>query len=154
MMASHSCADNRRAVLMEAQRWIGTPYRHQSRTCGVGTDCLGLIIGIWSALYGYQPDIPSDYAIDWAVGCSAGDDPLHAAATHHCRTIAVAQAMPGDLLTMRWMANQPSRHLAIVGLNETIIHAYERHGVIVSTLVPFWRRRISGAFVFPLQNFL
>lgn len=153
-MVNRSCDDNRRAVLLEAQRWIGTPYRHQSRTCGVGTDCLGLVIGVWSALYEHHPEIPSDYAIDWAIGCGAEDDPLHAAATRHCRSIAVNHAMPGDLLTLRWMANQPSRHLAIVGLNDTIIHAYERHGVIVSTLVPFWRRRISGAFVFPLQNFL
>ncbi|MFZ1680734.1 MAG: peptidase P60, partial [Rhizobiaceae bacterium] len=35
----------RRIVVAEAERWIGTPYRHQGSTRGVGCDCLGLVLG-------------------------------------------------------------------------------------------------------------
>ena len=34
-------------IVTEARRWIGTPYRHQAATRGAGTDCLGLIRGVW-----------------------------------------------------------------------------------------------------------
>ena len=42
----------REAVLKITRQWIDTPYRHQASKRGVGTDCLGLIRGIWRSLYG------------------------------------------------------------------------------------------------------
>jgi len=33
-------------VVMEARRWLNTPYKHQASEIGIGTDCLGLIRGI------------------------------------------------------------------------------------------------------------
>jgi NlpC/P60 family putative phage cell wall peptidase len=47
-----------RAVVAEAMDWIGTPYRHQASRKGVGCDCLGLVRGVWRALYGREPEAP------------------------------------------------------------------------------------------------
>jgi hypothetical protein len=40
----------RPAIINAARRWISTPFHHQGRMCGVGCDCLGLIIGIANEL--------------------------------------------------------------------------------------------------------
>lgn len=146
-MVNRLCDNVRMAVLNEAVSWIGTPYRHQSSKRGIGSDCLGLIIGVWQALYDTAPSIPDDYAPDWTIGSS--DDPLFDAACKYCRIIDFQHAVAGDLLTFKWSADLPSRHLAILADKTTIIHAYERHGVLQSSFVPFWQRRVSGAFQFP-----
>ena len=44
------------AALVEARRWLGTPYRHQASRMGVGCDCLGLVRGVWRSLYGAEPE--------------------------------------------------------------------------------------------------
>ena len=58
----------RERVLDEARRWIGTPYRHQGTRLGVGCDCLGLVRGVWRALYGAEPETPGPYSPDWESG--------------------------------------------------------------------------------------
>lgn len=146
-MVNRLCDEARRAVLKEAELWIGTPYRHQSSRRGVGTDCLGLIVGIWRAIYDETPLLPTDYAPDWTIGTT--DDPLFDAAKQHCHQLPLYEAKAGDLLTFRWSPVLPSRHIALLADEQTIIHAYERHGVLRSSFVPFWRRRVSGAFAFP-----
>ena len=42
-------------VVKAARAWLGTPYRHQASTLGAGCDCLGLLRGVWRALYGDEP---------------------------------------------------------------------------------------------------
>jgi len=42
-------------VVAEALTWLGTPYRHQASLKGVGCDCLGLVRGVWRAVYGPEP---------------------------------------------------------------------------------------------------
>ena len=37
-------------VLTEARSWMGTPWHHQARLKGVGVDCIGLVVGVCSAL--------------------------------------------------------------------------------------------------------
>ena len=38
---------DRNGVVAIARAWIGTPYEHQASCLGAGTDCLGLLLGIW-----------------------------------------------------------------------------------------------------------
>ncbi|MDZ7822831.1 MAG: hypothetical protein U5K75_01475 [Ahrensia sp.] len=49
----------------------------------------------------------------------------------------------------RWRATTVSKHLAIATSADKMIHAYERHDVRETTIVPQWQRRISGVFRFP-----
>ena len=61
-------------IVAEALEWVGTPYRHQGSLKGVGCDCLGLVRGVWQAVYGVEPEAPGPYAADWAE--ATGEDRL------------------------------------------------------------------------------
>ena len=139
--------DMAQAAFAEAMAWVGTPYRHQASTRGVGCDCLGLVRVIWRALYGCEPATPGPYAPDWAE--AGGRDLLLEAARSHCREKAPEEAQPGDVLLFRWRPHHVAKHLGIVASGDSFIHAYEGHAVTVSALVPQWRRRIAGVFAFP-----
>lgn len=135
------------AVLAEAATWLGTPYRHQGSTKGVGCDCLGLVRGIWRVVYGEEPEAPGPYAPDWAE--AGGRDSLLEAARRHCVEKPVTKALPGDLLVFRWRVHHAAKHVGILMSEDRFLHAYEGHAVTVSALIPQWRRRIAGVFAFP-----
>ncbi|NKN39608.1 peptidase P60 [Agrobacterium sp. a22-2] len=135
-------------VLVAAEQWIGTPYRHQASRRGVGCDCLGLVRGIWRDLYGEEPELPPPYAPDWAE--RSGEDRLIAAAERHFVTVAgIGAAEPGDLLLFRFRPHYAAKHAGILAGPEHFIHAYEQAAVIRSALVPAWRRRVVGVYRFP-----
>lgn len=48
-----------------ARAWLGTPYVHQASAKGAGTDCLGLIRGLYRELYGQEPETPPPYTPNW-----------------------------------------------------------------------------------------
>ena len=135
------------AVVREALSWIGTPYRHQGSRKGVGCDCLGLLTGVWQALYGAEPERPGPYAPDWAE--AGGEDLFLAAARRHCREKRPVEAAAGDLVLFRWRAHLPAKHAGIMVGPDRFVHAYQGSAVVVSALVPQWRRRIAGVFSFP-----
>jgi NlpC/P60 family putative phage cell wall peptidase len=145
--SEHFCPPIAARIVAEALEWVGTPYRHQGSLKGVGCDCLGLVRGVWRAVYGEEPEAPGPYAADWAE--ASGEDRLLAAARRHCTDKARDDAMPGDLLLFRWRPNVPAKHAGILIGEDRFIHAYQGHSVLVSALVPHWRRRIAGAFAFP-----
>ncbi|MCX2695999.1 MULTISPECIES: C40 family peptidase [Ochrobactrum] len=134
-------------VLTEAESWIGTPYRHGASTRGISCDCLGLVRGVWHALYGEEPEDPGAYAPDWAEAASG--DPLLEAANRHMQPRSSYNPEPGDLLIFRWRADVAAKHLGIMTNQNRFIHAYEGHRVMASALVPQWRKRIAGIFIFP-----
>ena len=140
-------SDIAQQIVAEALTWVGTPYRHQGARKGVGCDCLGLVRGVWRAVYGSEPEAPGAYAMDWAE--AGGEDNFLAAARRHCREKPVAEARRGDLLLFRWKPHFPAKHAAIVVTPERIVHAYQGHAVLVSPLAAQWRRRIAGVFEFP-----
>lgn len=149
MMAECSNRDAVQAkrVLAEATLWLGTPYRHQASCRGVGCDCLGLLRGIWRALYGPEPERVPAYQPDWVV--PGAREPLVAAAGRWLLPIEKEGAGPGDVVLFRWREGLPSRHAGLLAQGGRLIHAYERVGVVESPLVPAWSRRISHAFRFP-----
>jgi NlpC/P60 family putative phage cell wall peptidase len=134
-------------IVAEALQWVGTPYRHQGSRKGVGCDCLGLVRGVWRAVYGEEPEAPGPYAADWAE--ASREDRLLAAARRHCVEKDGNGIAAGDLLLFRWRPNVPAKHAGILVAADRFIHAYQGHSVLVSALVPHWRRRIAGVFTFP-----
>jgi len=134
-----------------ARDWIGTPYRHQASTKGAGTDCLGLLRGVWRELYGAEPEVVPAYTADWSE--PQGEERLWAAALRH---LEVQQgAAVGDLLLFRMRAGGVAKHLGIMGRNRptpTFIHAYTGHGVVESPLSTPWQRRIVARFAFPEEG--
>lgn len=137
----------RSEIVAEARRWIGTPYRHQASLLDVGTDCLGLVRGVWRTLVGPEPEKPPPYTPDWAE--TRGSEDLLNAARRWLVEIPVGAAHEGDVLLFRMGLGAPAKHAAIMSDPSTIIHAYWGRSVCETRLVPWWRRRIAGAFSFP-----
>ena len=137
----------RAAIVDEALSWVGTPYRYQASLKGVGCDCLGLLRGVWRALYGPEPETMPGYTPDWAE--AHGAETLAAAARRHLVEIAVGDAGAGDVVLFRWRASLPAKHAAVLISGERIVHAQQGAAVATATLTPWWRRRVGYAFSFP-----
>ncbi len=134
-------------VVRLAEQWIGTPYRHQGTTLGVGCDCIGLIRGVWRALYGEEPEAVPPYAPDWAE--RSGDDRLLVAGLRLFGTpVPSVEMIPGDVLLFRWRPDCAAKHAGILVGPDHFVHAYEQVAVTRSVLVPSWRRRIAAVHRF------
>jgi NlpC/P60 family putative phage cell wall peptidase len=138
------------SIVAEALTWVGTPYRHQGRRKGVGCDCLGLLIGVWEAVYGVAPEQPAPYAADWAE--AGGADSFLEAARRHCPEKPLSAMAAGDLILFRWRPHLPAKHAAILISPDRFVHAYEGSAVVITALVPQWRKRIAGVFGFPQRR--
>jgi NlpC/P60 family putative phage cell wall peptidase len=159
-------------IVTLARTWLGTPYHHQASLKGAGTDCVGLVRGIWRELYGTEPQALPAYTRDWAE--AHGRETLLEAARRHLVEIPYAEVQPGDILIFRWRRTAPAKHCAVlstlpalplaasgerVGVrgshagaalgNATMIHALEGAPVCEVSLSPWWRRHMAGAFAFP-----
>lgn len=138
------------AIVSEARRWIGTPYVHQASCLGGGTDCLGLIRGVWRGLYGAEPEAVPAYTNDWSE--AHGNEALWQAAMRNLVVKGLEDETCGDVLLFRMKAGAVAKHLGIVGeigREPTVIHAYGRHAVVESPLSAPWRRRVVARFAFP-----
>ncbi|NWG54866.1 MAG: C40 family peptidase [Hydrogenophilaceae bacterium] len=135
----------RATILAEARSWIGTPYRHQASVKGAGCDCLGLVRGVWRALYGEEPEPVPPYTPDWAE--ARGEGTLLQAALRYLAPAAAPA--PGDVLLFRMAHGAPMKHAAILAEDERLIHAYWGRAVVESRFAPWWRARLGAAFSFP-----
>ena len=132
-----------------ARGWIGTPYLHQGSLRGAGTDCLGLLRGLWREVYGTEPqDVPA-YSADWSE--ASGDEVLWRAAARWLVAKPPGDAALGDVLLFRMRAGGIAKHLGIQSSTDParFIHAYTGHGVIESALTAPWARKIVARFSFP-----
>jgi NlpC/P60 family putative phage cell wall peptidase len=134
-------------VIAEARKWVGTPYHHQQSCRGAGADCLGLVRGVWRALYGTETEAPPAYSRDWAE--AAGTETLIDAAGRHLNAVPVASARGGDVVVFRLRAATPAKHIGILCAPERLIHAMEGGAAVEITVTPWWRRRIVAAYTFP-----
>jgi NlpC/P60 family putative phage cell wall peptidase len=138
-------------MVARARAWIGTPYLHQASCRGAGTDCLGLVRGLWRETLGAEPETPPPYTPDWSE--PSGTEDLLAAAARHLRPVPRGAQAPGDVLVMRMADGAVAKHMGVLARSAagyvTLIHAYCGHGVVESPLTPAWSRRVVAAFRFP-----
>lgn len=137
----------REDILAAARGWGGTPYCHQASCRGVGTDCLGLVRGVWREVMGEEPEAPPAYAPGWAE--AGGGDALLQAARRHLVEIPYTAFLPGDVLLFRWRPQMPAKHAGIACSPDTMIHAQEGAAVAEVALSAWWRRHLAFAFRFP-----
>jgi NlpC/P60 family putative phage cell wall peptidase len=147
-------AERGREIVARARAWIGTPYEHQASCRGAGSDCLGLLRGLWREMHGSEPEVVPPYTPDWSEREGAED--LLAAAARHLEPIPVPSARDGDVAVMRMSRSGPAKHVGILARapegHRTLIHAFSGHGVVESPLTPAWAGRIAGVFRFPEGN--
>ncbi len=140
-------------VVTSARGWIGTPYRHQASRKNAGTDCLGLLRGVWREVLGVEPERPPAYSKDWSE--PANVETLWTAAARHLIPKELDDEAPGDVLLFRMREGSVAKHLGIagrVGDDASFIHAYSGHTVVESPLSAPWRRRIAARFKFPEEK--
>lgn len=124
-------------------------YHDQASLRGVGCDCLGLARGVWREVVGPEPFPIPPYSRDW--GETGPREVLADGARAMMPEIAPHNVPPGALILFRMMPRAVAKHVGILTGPDTVLHAYERLGVIEEPLTPAWRRRIAFAFVFPAR---
>jgi NlpC/P60 family putative phage cell wall peptidase len=138
-------------VVQLAREWIGTPYRHRSAIKGVGTDCLGLLRGIWRELYGKELASVPHYGAGW--NYRDRDEELWNALRQYCVERPRSAAFnEGEILLFRMRSESSARHLGVLSQlpveDARFIHAYERHGVVESPFSAPWKRKMVARFEF------
>ena len=142
----YSLMVTRDTIVKAARAWLGTPYHHQASVKGIGTDCLGLIRGIWRELYGPEPETMPAYTRDW--GDATGSETLLAAACRHLVKLEDASAaQAGDVLVFRMRDEGVAKHAGIIvalpatseALSRGALH--ERNGLFERDAAPSPRRK-------------
>jgi NlpC/P60 family putative phage cell wall peptidase len=138
-------------VVQIARDWIGTPYRHQSAVKGAGSDCLGLLRGVWRELYGAEPEAVPAYTADWSE--PENEERLWQAALRHLKEVHPSAALSsGQVLLFRMRDGAVAKHIGLVAEvadRASFIHAYSGHAVVESPLSAPWLRRVVARFEFP-----
>lgn len=104
-------------VVAEARQWVGTPFRWQASTKGVGADCKGLVRGVASNLGRTEADSPHG-----ALASYRKADPRKLKEGMAALFDRAEEAEPGDLLLLR-IKDKP-QHLAIYCGGGRMIHTY------------------------------
>ncbi|MCF6322358.1 MAG: NlpC/P60 family protein [Rhizobiaceae bacterium] len=130
-----------------ARQWLNTPYVHQASQKNVGCDCLGLVRGIWREIVGDEPQSTPNYSPDW--GEVGGEEILAGVVGRYFQKSKSNIPQPGNLLLFRWRETSVVKHLGIMAPDNRFIHAYEKAGVVESSLVHDWQKRIAGIYIFP-----
>lgn len=138
----------REAVLAEARAWRGTPYQHQASCRGAGTDCLGLIRGVWRVVYGAEPVTPPPYG-RWPGPDEA--ERLHDAARRWLVARPDSAPCTGDVVLLAPHRGAPPTHCALVSQVEPLrlIHAWWQKSVVDTRMPPGWVIVEDGVFAFP-----
>lgn len=142
------------AIVSKARAWIGTPYQHQASCRGAGTDCLGLLRGVWREIVGDEPESVPAYTPDWSEPNRSEE--LLMAARRNLISIDMHARRPGDVALMRMRPGSVAKHVGFLGQaplgHETLIHAYCGYGVVESSLDQSWRSKIVAVFRFPIRR--
>ena len=135
-------------VMVIARSWLGTPYKHQASVKGAGTDCLGVLRGVWRELYDTEPEAPPPYKPDW-YDLLRDDLLLRKAAQYLLPLNTLAEALPGDVLVFRMRQNMAAKHCGILVDEGRMVHALTGKDVEEVTVNHVYWKRCVGAFRFP-----
>lgn len=128
-------------VVVEARRWLRTPFYHAGREIGQGVDCVGLLIGVANELgliggydnRGYPPNVPS--------GICRGE------LEKFCDQMPFGPmaAVAGDVLLFRVGGSE--QHIGIATGDGRMVHAFQSAKVVAETqLSGKWLRSCSAVY--------
>ncbi len=139
-------------AVAEAVSWVGTPYVHRQSVRGVGCDCIGLVRGVWWALYGDEPcDLPV-YSPDWAE--VEGGERLLLALGSLMVPVVLDAAVPGDVVVFRMTPGAVAKHAGVLvdgcfrDRRAQVVHAYCGRAVVRGWVWPAWGDKAVAAFRF------
>jgi NlpC/P60 family putative phage cell wall peptidase len=130
-------------IVAAARRWLSTRWQHQASVRGVGTDCIGLIVGVGRELGIQEATMFS--SSDDVQGYGRQPDPVML--LRACATFLDPCSSPvaGDILLLRFKTDP--QHFAILSTPDYIIHAYaQARKVVENRIDELWRSRIVTAY--------
>jgi cell wall-associated NlpC family hydrolase len=142
---------DREDVVAEARRWLRTPFVHQARKAGIGSDCGGLVGGVGVALGLLPPDFWQVFDAEFG---GYARTPSKGTLRRICeRWLLPAETLqPGCVLLMQFKVEP--QHMGIAadyhlgGLS--LIHAFEpSHMVTVHRMSDEWRANVIAAYDYP-----
>lgn len=142
---------DRGLVVEVARSWLGTPYRHQCALKGSGTDCLGLLRGVWSELYGRPAEEPPPYNPYWFQ--KAGRELMLLKAEQYLvkADYPATEFLPGDVLFFRMREGVAVKHCGIACEEGRMIHALSGKCVEEVTVAGSYLPRAVACYSFPAQ---
>ncbi|MDR3508438.1 MAG: NlpC/P60 family protein [Caulobacteraceae bacterium] len=116
----------RAAVVAEALSWLRTPYHHNARLKGVGTDCGQFPLAVYEAA-GVLPHVDTgDYSPTWNLHRA---EELYLGFVQRLAHPTTRQALgPGDFVV--WRVGRTFSHGAIVIDPPQVIHAVQIEGAV------------------------
>jgi cell wall-associated NlpC family hydrolase len=119
-------SSQRRAVVIESMKWMGTPYRYGGNSRN-GIDCSGFVSRMYSRI-GFE--LPRTAREMYSCGAA----------------VSLRAVRPGDLVFFSNTAGRGITHVGIYVGNYEFIHASTARGVITSTLEDeYYHRHYAGA---------
>jgi NlpC/P60 family putative phage cell wall peptidase len=118
---------DRRDIVIEARRWIGTPWVPAGSELGVGANCLGFMAGVARNLG--LSDLAEAFMPYRGHAAPPAPKTLLLGLRRHLRRCPLAAALPGDVLLFDLGAGL--RHVALLSMPGTIVHAHQAQGKVV-----------------------
>lgn len=108
--------DNKK-LYEELKRWLGTPYAYGGHTLGQGTDCSGLVMEVYTTVYGIKVHRNSAKMLE-----------------ENCQPINLEDLKEGDLVFFITSSDGHVSHVGIYLKDNKFVHASSSRGVVVDDL--------------------
>ena len=112
---------DRPAIIAEARRWLGTPFRDSCGLLGQGVDCLWFCYGVYQALGHVPKGIIPPYSPQFLMHQT--DDPFLREIAPYTVEIAPDEAQMGDMVIFKF--GRCYSHSALIIAWPKIIHAHK-----------------------------
>ena len=122
-----SLSKMRRAIIEEAETWLGTPYEYGGYTKH-GSDCSGMVLSVYLDVTGIK--LPRNSAKQ----------------AEFCKALRAEEVVPGDLVFFA-TGKDPAviSHVGIMISDEDFIHMSTSKGAVISkTTTPYYTRTFMG----------
>ncbi len=117
----------RRKIVTEARKWVGTPYHCQGDVRGARVDCVMLIIRAYVDCGVCSSIDPRPYSDDWFLHRS--EERYLGGVLEHC--VEVQTPRPADVAVFRWGRCYSHGGIVTALVPLTIIHAFQPAGCVI-----------------------
>jgi cell wall-associated NlpC family hydrolase len=133
-------------IIALARECLGTPFRHQGRTCGVWLDCAGILAHVFEGL-----GLPYNDEKGYPGRPYKGLLEANLSGQPHLMEVPISQLQAGDVVLFR--IETAPQHIGIYtdnaqGSGGTVIHAYKQVEKVTEQSFAPWRHQLKRVYRF------